>query len=473
MIQPISRVNYNYYKNQKTNSINEYQSYPFNNDYQLSGFKAGQAILNRNNISFKNLAAPIEVTDKYNKSIQGKDHLDLPNIHIYEYPDTNLQVFVDSAKQKEDDKNNIIMSLNIIDTPDENDSYVKKELAGSMICRLVFDKDFIGSRIDYDNFFGVNYVSKFDDFAKIKEINKMVTSPEFDPKVFETAKKDLIEDLTNRKPRNQKLLQETIKEIQNVSLNEIKEYYLNKLKNSEARLIVSVDETNFNKNKNQLFNAFNQSINGKFKPKSQDYSKKTEKLNTEQIIYRNKYDSNDFLEMHYLMPMDNLKNRKIAEYISLLELEYRESYLNDKESFPLTIKLSSDIEDYLNNVPHLPSMRFRVMPQSVDKMKTEKDAIDVCKNILWMIKNEPLFGNTLERIKDIDKQYIGANVQNGLMFYRNFIIKESYYDIFKIYETIDSITINDVIDAIDKYILNQEPIIYINENNNPYNRKGN
>ena len=113
------------------------------------------------------------------------------------------------------------------------------------------------------------------------------------------------------------------------------------------------------------------------------------------------------------------------------------------------------------------------MPQSVDKMKTEKDAIDVCKNILWMIKNEPLFGNTLERIKDIDKQYIGANVQNGLMFYRNFIIKESYYDIFKIYETIDSITINDVIDAIDKYILNQEPIIYINENNNPYNRKGN
>ena len=28
------------------------------------------------------------------EKIEGKDHLDLPNIHVYEYPDTNLQVFI-------------------------------------------------------------------------------------------------------------------------------------------------------------------------------------------------------------------------------------------------------------------------------------------------------------------------------------------------------------------------------------------
>ena len=56
--------------------------------FELSDYKIGQAILARNNISFRNLAAPIEVTDKYNKKIEGKDHLDLPNVHIYKYPDT-------------------------------------------------------------------------------------------------------------------------------------------------------------------------------------------------------------------------------------------------------------------------------------------------------------------------------------------------------------------------------------------------
>ena len=62
---------------------------------ELSNYEVGQAILNRNNISFRNLATPIDVTDKYNKKTEGKDHLDLPNIHMYEYPDTNLQVILD------------------------------------------------------------------------------------------------------------------------------------------------------------------------------------------------------------------------------------------------------------------------------------------------------------------------------------------------------------------------------------------
>ena len=37
------------------------------NNVELSNYEVGQAILNRNNISFRNLTTPIEVTDKYNK----------------------------------------------------------------------------------------------------------------------------------------------------------------------------------------------------------------------------------------------------------------------------------------------------------------------------------------------------------------------------------------------------------------------
>ena len=100
MLQPVSYVlNSNFVK---TNSKNDKQVFTKdiqnNNQTELANYEVGQAILNRNNISFRNLSQPIEVTDKYNKKIEGKDHLDLPNIHVYEYPDTNLQVIVNTQE---------------------------------------------------------------------------------------------------------------------------------------------------------------------------------------------------------------------------------------------------------------------------------------------------------------------------------------------------------------------------------------
>ena len=50
-----------------------YQSAPSKINIELSGYETGQAILARNNITFKNLATPIEVTDRYNKKTFGKD----------------------------------------------------------------------------------------------------------------------------------------------------------------------------------------------------------------------------------------------------------------------------------------------------------------------------------------------------------------------------------------------------------------
>ena len=96
----IKTVNLNVVNNQYINKQNLQNgvlkpSFADTHNTELSNYEVGQAILNRNNISFRNLATPIDVTDKYNKKIEGKDHLDLPNIHVYEYPDTNLQVIFD------------------------------------------------------------------------------------------------------------------------------------------------------------------------------------------------------------------------------------------------------------------------------------------------------------------------------------------------------------------------------------------
>jgi len=40
-----------------------------------------------------------------NKKVEGKSHLDLPNLKVYDYPDTNLRVFVNSVSDNSDGMN--------------------------------------------------------------------------------------------------------------------------------------------------------------------------------------------------------------------------------------------------------------------------------------------------------------------------------------------------------------------------------
>ena len=104
--------------------------------FELSDYKTGQAILNRNNISFRNLATLIEVTDKYNKKVEGQDHLDLPNIHVYEYSDTNLQVYINA------DENIITDPDSILDGPKtailiENTDYNKHNFVYDNLIKFI------------------------------------------------------------------------------------------------------------------------------------------------------------------------------------------------------------------------------------------------------------------------------------------------------------------------------------------------
>lgn len=54
------------------------------------------------------------------------------------------------------------------------------------------------------------------------------------------------------------------------------------------------------------------------------------------------------------------------------------------------------------------------------------------------------------------------------IYEKNLLLKETNYDIFKLYEVIDSITINDIKQTIINYMLKQKPYIYVNKNKNPY-----
>ena len=107
---------------------------------ELSNYDVGQAILNRNKISFRKIQKPIEVTEKYNKRIEGKDHLDLPNIHVYEYPDANLQVFVNADDKIKATENNEL------ETPKysiiiENNNYEKHDLLKEKLLCFLLNKN--------------------------------------------------------------------------------------------------------------------------------------------------------------------------------------------------------------------------------------------------------------------------------------------------------------------------------------------
>ena len=96
MIQPILNANLQAYekkrKKQPTKVVEN--SYA----YELPKYEIGQAMKAQMGIGFRQNSMPIEVTHLYNKKVEGKDHLDLPNIHVYEYPDTNLQVIMNIDK---------------------------------------------------------------------------------------------------------------------------------------------------------------------------------------------------------------------------------------------------------------------------------------------------------------------------------------------------------------------------------------
>ena len=67
--------------------------------FDYSDYRVGQALRAQNKISFGSLSQLKEVTHFYNKKVEGKDHSELKNLHIYEYPDTNLRVIVDENRK--------------------------------------------------------------------------------------------------------------------------------------------------------------------------------------------------------------------------------------------------------------------------------------------------------------------------------------------------------------------------------------
>lgn len=464
MINPVS---FNIVNNQYLNQ-QERQNQKLNlhtNNEELSNYEVGQAILNRNNISFRNLAMPIDVTKKYDKRIEGKDHLDLPNIHVYEYPDTNLQLFVDVNSNLPKDKEKIIMALDI-DCGNNNDTsfLIRKELSTRLLCNLINgNKDCFVTTFD-SNFFSIKYNLKTNDINKIANINNIISKPSFTEDDFEKVKEDYINDIKQMK--NVKS-QSIIEEIQKISLDEINQFYSNTINNSEARLFVVVDKDYYSDKNKQLKNIFNSNISNKFLKHTDVINLNTNDINKKQVVF-NAPENDAYLELQYYMPMDRLKNKKIGEYLTLLMMLYKAPAVLTN-STPIMYKLDSDLNTKIKNITKSPFLRFKIMLSGRENINNTQDAIDSVKGMLISLCDDDMAKLTLEDLKKRDKQEIEESFkQNSDIYMRATQLQNNNYDIFNIYEQIDSITIDDIKQAIVDYMLEQAPIVYVNENLNPY-----
>ena len=462
-----------------------HSKYYLNNDEKVPDFQKNQALFTMNNISFKNIIKPAELTNIYNIKTEGKDHLDLPNVHVYKYPDTNLQVFINERYNLQN-KDNFQSSLTLT-TKDTDVSVIKKKLFIEILA-LTLKENNVDADINenYTNFINIDFNSRVSNIDKLKTLNKLITNPSITKDQFEKCKNTLIKYINSEKYQqdssevkfwiNRDLLkskEEVIREIQNTTLEDFYNYHSNALKNSEAQYFITIDKNFVNNNKNIFYSILNSNISNKFREHSENsipqlkplrYSKDIKILDNTNLAY---------LSLHYPINIESGKDKLLYRYLTLLEILRHSPYVAEnseghKYSLPLELKECG------LDPNSLAFIEFNFAPTGKEKIDSTDDAITVFKAILESLYDEKSVASTLESVKDYEKQLYAERLNGPFDNEKIHEILHYYgYDIFKIYETIDSITIKDIKNAIKQTFFEQNPVVKINEGLNPYKRTTN
>lgn len=484
MLQPVSNIlNSNFVKTNNKNDRQEFaKDIQNNNQIELTNYEVGQAILNRNNISFRNLSQPIEITDRYNKKIEGKDHLDLPNIHVYEYPDTNLQVLINEIQNKMEN-NKFQASLTLANSEIQNTSIIKKNLFMKLM-KMLLDNNNIKSNLteNFANFMNVDLNLDISDTNKINLLNQLITKPKFSELDLENCKKDLINTINSekyqkdtaeyRKLNDNSLFntkEETIKNIQNITLDDISSYYSEILKNSNAQYIVTIDKSFIDNNKKMFYSVLNSGLANKFEKYSNNIQSSKSISNQEDI--RSLDNANEtYLTFHYPIKVTSNKDDLIYRYLTLLEFFWNTPYILEPKSFNAKkYTLPMELKNQNINSNEFGYLDFGFTPEGNEKISSTDEAILVFKAILEILYDENLASNTLKSIKDCDKEFFDEILKKNFDSINTHKILQLYgNDIFNIYETLDSINIETIRNAIEEILFNQKPVIIINEEKNPY-----
>ena len=397
--------------------------------------------------NFKNLSIPIEATDKYNKIVEGKDHLDLPNIHVYEYPDTNLRVFVNSDENLSID--NQLFTI-FLDSDVKNYNFVKSKLL-YFIINSKLEKNI---NLEGDNFaFSCSSLSDTVSLTEIKKANKILTNLTFNNDELDNAKQELIKYLNSTEYKDSIKISKSVykndelkeniditNEIQQITMDDLNKYYKDFKEHSNIDLYITVSSNKFENNKSELLKLFNSEILGKFK-KSTELSDNTDIV----INKQNGHISNDFHanSLYYPVKYETIKDDFLGHISACILNELSDDFEISSTFFPYPIELK-------NSMP----LKHHNCFYSFKLKHNEINLEELCNN------------SNFEELFKITKQYYKQRLKdvftnNHSIFIKHFELISYSEDILKLYETLDSITEDDVKQYIKTYFVKQQPIAEI------------
>ena len=389
MINPISQISNQGYYNLKLSSVIQRQQYR-SEGINLSGYQAGKAILARNNICFKNIPAPVEITAVYNKKTDTKNSIDTKNLHVYKYPDTNLKLIIHTDKNVNTNDSVFLEQPQIIMSFRNNLSQEERNQKAELILKEILEQELsqkseyvicnLGNRknadFSFSEIFGENTIDN------LGNLNETVDSLDINDNNLKNAVKKL--NL----------------EKENISVDYLKQYYNNLLSKAFVTAYVTVSEDYFKKNQARLFKNINSKmriakdsnepdikgmitdeiarsvLNAKVRF-NRKYILRREHSDTSLIIVcKQKFNKQDFDS-----EIDNVINNDLHNVFGLA----KKAYLQDvKESFEdpkgLALMKNSIIAKYDSNIFNLDEIVNNISEKEV------KDCMENIKNQEYKLK---------------------------------------------------------------------------------------
>ena len=470
-LQMINPINFRIIDNQYINKQNLQNSglnpsFDNTNNVELSNYKVGQAILNGNKISFRNLTTPIEITDKYNKRIESKDHLDLPNIHVYEYPDTNLKVLLNLSSKLDYP----LVRMEIYPNND-NLSPINAKLIELMLNNRFKQKhDESNYAISNEEILDFTLYNNKNAINNVYDMNKLAFSSDFTEEELINAKKALLQyfDSEQYKSKNvdldylygNKLLSKDdfTQRVSQISLSDINKYQKEYLQNSSATLYLFMREQNFENNKNNIFKILNSNVPMQLKKQDEINESFSQFIpNTQTIIIRDLPD-NKSLNFNYKIQLGNTKTSIIYEMLQYIINNEQFVISQDYYNNPLNIKNPEDINTCLY-------CKVSVNPKYLESIDTNSNLVDFDNYI------KSLYNSDLSEDLVITKKLFKSNAIYDFIYNQDSIDRylststQDDKDIFQIYEIIDSLSQDDLKNFIKKYLIEQQPIVHTGKEN--------
>ncbi len=444
------------------------ESYPL--DYRV-----GRAFAGMSGITFKNLAQPVDVTSLYNKKVEGKDHLDLPNIHVYEFPDTNLQVFIDENLNMSKDSNQAEVRFFLGKSSIKGSALDNRIITEVLKSKLAANTENANLYKNNSGFYTICTSFASDKLNGIADMNNIINTFEVSSEELEKAKQNIMRELMSEETQKHcqnlmtldndvevKSIEKIENELAQLTPEKLKDYYTRYISCAEAQYFITMNPHNCNKG--ELFKNLSKNINTKYGKKQKNPIEQNWFYNKSlKVIYNNPSDTSDSdntITTIYPTCENNMKDAFTNLFTDMLLVFLMPPYHEEESGIMIP-----EIPDNIINTDK--KYIFHNLKFSFPKLDFIAMSADNVRNIqkaLFSMIIDTDFTVTLNDLKEYYKQ--SFNEQFNLYYLKDKNNEKLYnygYDSFQLYEIIDSIGIDDIKEHIQKYLIEQEPIIIMNK----------